>query len=94
MVAWNWSFLPRDLLISATGLTAVYLRKRGNSSWSILAIISLILTVPSGLNAIAFWIIHGDFDVNWWLPNLYLMLYPLFFISKVIHSIIGIGLKS
>ena len=69
IVAWNWSFLPLDLLISATGLVAVYLHRKGNSSWLILALVSLVLTVPSGLNAIAFWVIRRDFDLMWWLPN-------------------------
>ncbi|MGL4608925.1 MAG: DUF5360 family protein [Trueperaceae bacterium] len=78
MTAWNWSFLPLDLLISETGLTAVYLHRKKNSSWLPLALMSLVLTVSSGLNAIAFWVIRGDFDLAWWLPNLYLMLYPLF----------------
>jgi Family of unknown function (DUF5360) len=63
-VAWNWSFLPLDLLISATGLTSLYFYKRGNSSWLVLALISLMLTVPSGLNAIAFWALYGDFAVT------------------------------
>jgi hypothetical protein len=33
------------------------------------------------------WLIRDDFDVTWWLPNLYLMLYPLFFIPKVIRQL-------
>jgi hypothetical protein len=84
MVAWNWSFLPLDLAISATGLTAVYLHREKNNFWKSLALISLAFTVTSGLNAIAFWIIHGDFAVTWWLPNLYLMIYPFFFMPKLI----------
>ncbi|MED4585266.1 DUF5360 family protein [Brevibacillus choshinensis] len=25
-----------------------------------------------------------DFDPSWWVPNLYLMLYPLFFIPGIL----------
>jgi hypothetical protein len=42
--AWNWSFLPLDLAISASGLTA------------------------------------------WWLPNLFLLLYPLWFLPKLMRA--------
>jgi Family of unknown function (DUF5360) len=94
MVAWNWSFLPLDLLISATGLTAVYLYKKGSSSWLLLALMSLMLTVSSGLNAIAFWAIRGDFDLAWWLPNLYLMLYPVFFIPKIAHRLRALNITA
>jgi Family of unknown function (DUF5360) len=87
MTAWNWSFLPLDLAISATGLSAVYLHHKKNNLWKSLALISLAFTITSGLNAIAFWVIRGDFDLTWWLPNLYLLLYPLFFIPKLVRQL-------
>ncbi|MDQ0225691.1 YvaD family protein [Metabacillus niabensis] len=80
--AWNWSFLPLDIFISITGLTSLYFYKKGNPNWSKMALISLILTSCSGLQAISFWAIRGDFDPSWWIPNLYLLIYPLFFIPK------------
>ena len=83
IVAWNWSFLPLDLFISATGLTSIYLYQNNNPKWIPLALISLVLTSCSGLQAIAFWTMHADFDIAWWLPNLFLLLYPLFFIKSV-----------
>jgi len=86
--AWNWSFLPLDLFISATGLTSVYLWKKESVSWVPLALISLILTFCSGLQAIAFWTLRVDFDVTWWLPNLFLMLYPLFFIKPIYKNFV------
>lgn len=88
LVAWNVSFLPLDLFISATGLTALYLcaKSNDNPAWKSLALISLVLTFCSGLQAIAFWSIRGDFDLLWWIPNLFLLLYPLFFIPRFIHS--------
>lgn len=87
MVAWNWSFLPLDLAISATGLSSVYLHSKKNSLWKSMALISLAFTVTSGLNAIAFWVTRRDFDLAWWLPNLYLMLYPLFFIPRLARQL-------
>ena len=82
LTAWNWSFLPLDLAISATGLAALWAYTRKLEFWRSLALISLVLTFSSGLNAIAFWVIRGDFDPTWWIPNLYLMIYPLFFLQR------------
>lgn len=82
--AWNWSFLPLDLLISATGFYSLFLWRRGDDSWHLLALISLVLTACSGLQAIAFWSLRADFDLGWWLPNLFLLIYPLFFIPKLL----------
>jgi hypothetical protein len=89
LVAWNWSFLPLDLLISLTGFMSIFFYTRKNILWSILALISLTLTFCSGLQAIAFWTISYDFDLIWWLPNLFLLIYPLFFIPQLIrHKIL------
>lgn len=84
LVHWNWSFLPLDLAISATGLTALWLFRKQNSLWRPLTIISLTLTSVSGLQAIAFWLYAGDFNVTWWLPNLFLLLYPLVFLLRLL----------
>ena len=84
LVAWNWSFLPLDLAISATGLYALWLYRRGQAEWRPLALVSLVLTSCSGLMAVAFWGIQFDFDPWWWGPNLFLLLYPLYFIPKLI----------
>ncbi|MHC1682189.1 MAG: DUF5360 family protein [Clostridiaceae bacterium] len=83
LVSWNWSFLPLDLLISATGLTSIYLYDKNIESWKSVVLISLVLTFCSGLQAIAFWIIRFDFQLTWWIPNLFLMLYPLFYINQI-----------
>jgi hypothetical protein len=71
MVDWNWSFLWIDLLAAATGLTSLRLRSEP------LMLVSLALTMASGLMAIAFWTLRGDFALAWWIPNLYLMLFPV-----------------
>lgn len=84
--AWNWSFLPLDLFISFTGLFSLYLFRKDNPVWKQYALISLILTFCSGLQAIAFWTIRLDFDITWWIPNLFLLLYPLFFIPKLLSK--------
>ncbi|WP_216651500.1 DUF5360 family protein [Actinomadura litoris] len=77
VVAWNWSFLPLDLLVSATGLTALALARRGVPAWRPLTVVSLTLTSVSGLQAISYWTIRADVSLSWWLPNLFLLLYPL-----------------
>jgi Family of unknown function (DUF5360) len=84
--AWNWSFLPLDLAISATGLATLSLLRRQRSEWKSLAIVSLTLTFCSGLQAIAFWVLRDDFDWQWWLPNSFLLLYPLWFLPKLIFN--------
>ena len=83
--AWNWSFLPLDLLVSATGLTAVY-RSRSGHSWKQWALLSLALTSCSGLQAIAFWAIRADINFWWWAPNLFLLFYPLPFVWRIVND--------
>jgi len=83
LVSWNWSFLPLDICISATGLASVQLYHRGHALWSTLALVSLVLTFCSGLQALAFWAIRADFDLVWWFPNAFLLIYPLVFIPRL-----------
>lgn len=84
LVAWNWSFLTLDLLISATGLISLRQYGQNRPSWRSTALVSLVLTFCSGLQALAFWAIRFDFDSLWWLPNAFLLIYPLFFIPKLL----------
>jgi hypothetical protein len=83
LMAWNWSFLPLDLVVSFTGLRAIRLAHVGDPRWPGWALLSLVLTSSSGLMAIAFWLIRLDFDVWWWLPNGFLLVYPWFFIPRL-----------
>lgn len=84
--AWNWSFLPLDLCISATGLGSLRLLRRGDPRWSRLAQLSLCLTACSGLQAVAFFALRRDFDPTWWLPNLFLLLYPLPYLGRLLRG--------
>lgn len=86
LVHWNWSFFPLDILVSATGTTSLLLARRGDKPWRQLALVSLTLTSVSGLQAISFWVFSGDFNIGWWLPNLFLLLYPLWFIPRLVRS--------
>lgn len=86
LVAWNWSFLPLDLCISTTGLGSLYLLRRGDARWDRLALLSLGLTFCSGLQAIAFFALRRDFDPTWWLPNLFLLLYPLAYLPRFLRQ--------
>ncbi|MBP3039975.1 DUF5360 family protein [Bacillaceae bacterium Marseille-Q3522] len=86
LVVWNWSFFPLDHFISITGFSSLYFYKRSNEIWRPLSLISLVLTSCSGLQAISFWIIKQDFELMWWIPNLFLLIYPLFFIPKLVHK--------
>jgi len=86
IVAWNWSFFPLDIMISLTGLYSLYLYRIQRSTWHGFAFVSLVLTFCSGLQAIAYWSFIKDFDITWWVFNLYLMIYPLFFIRLFISG--------
>jgi hypothetical protein len=77
VAAWNWSFLPLDVAISATGLLALRALRRGRASARVLLPVSLTLTSVSGGMALAFWAIAGDFDIAWWAPNAYLLIFPI-----------------
>lgn len=82
--AWNWSFLPLDLALSATGLGALWAARRGvGRAAASLTLASLVLTSTSGLMAVAFWTLRRDFDPTWWAPNLFLLVWPLFFVRDV-----------
>ena len=72
--AWNWSFLPLDLLASLTGIAGNTL-KRVNQK--VLLTTSLVLTSVAGGMAIGYSAFLGDFELTWWLPNLILLLFPL-----------------
>ncbi|WP_366248869.1 DUF5360 family protein [Terribacillus aidingensis] len=85
-IAWNWSFLPLDILISITGLYSLYLYEKNAEQWKMIALVSLVLTFCSGLQAIAYWSFNGDFDMSWWIMNLYLLIYPIFFIVPLVNT--------
>lgn len=80
VVNWNWSFLPIDLLISFTGITSIYLYNKQSPIWTNIALISLVLTLSSGLMAISYWLFKGEYNLTWWIPNLFLIFYPIYFI--------------
>ena len=84
--AWNLSFMPLDLLVSATGIGAVVLARRCPGSARALLTISLGATSISGLQAIAFWTLRREVDLAWWLPNLFLLLWPLPFLARIVWA--------
>lgn len=86
--AWNWSFFPVDVLFSITGIAAVRLANDGDPRWLPMAMISLCLTFVAGLMAIGYWTILGEFDPAWYLPNLALAVWPLFFLPGLLNDIV------
>lgn len=83
IVAWNWSFMPLDILASVTGLYVVS-RALSSKSWQTAALISMTLTFCAGFMAICFWIFQGSFDASWWGANLFLMLWPLIMMPRIL----------
>ncbi|MGC0422023.1 DUF5360 family protein [Embleya sp. AB8] len=86
MSDWNYSFVLLDLAASVTGLAALRLRRRAGNGEPLM-LISLVLTATAGLQAIVFWALRGDFAVEWWLPNLFLLLFPLPAITLLVRRI-------
>jgi hypothetical protein len=77
VTAWNWSFLPLDLVASLSGLSAVQALRRGSSAAAVQLAMSLSLTATAGGMAVVYWAQRGQWDPRWIGPNLYLLLFPL-----------------
>ncbi|MEZ4222008.1 MAG: DUF5360 family protein [Polyangiaceae bacterium] len=75
IVAWNWSFMPIDLLASTTGILALWAARHARD-WQPLALVSMTLTFCAGLLALSFWAFQCSFDPAWWLSNLFLVAWP------------------
>lgn len=86
VVAWNWSFFPLDLIFSVFGYLAINASRRGDPVWRPFALISLVLTMTAGGMAVVYWAILGEFDPAWFIPNFILLVWPLFFIRKLISE--------
>ena len=76
LTAWNWSFLPLDLLAVAAGLVWSVLPKGHRWAAPMLAA-ALALTLAAGLMALSFFALWGTWDASWWLVNLWLTLMPV-----------------
>lgn len=85
--AWNWSFFPLDLAFSVTGLVAARWARREDPRFRPLALVSLTLTVVAGLMAVSYWVLMGQIDLAWFLPNLVLALWPLPFIVSLVREL-------
>lgn len=85
-IAWNWSFFPLDIALSISGLAALRLERRNDPRWQLLTVISLVLTVTAGAMAVAYWAVAKDFSLSWWLPNLFLILWPLPFLTQMLRK--------
>ena len=72
--AWNWSFLPLDVLASLTGLAGIaFTRQARTAIGESLILVSLSLTFCAGLMALSFWALTADYDLSWWAANAFLM---------------------
>ena len=85
--AWTWSLFPLDMVLSICGLHAIRRHAAGDPSWRGLAAFSLALTFCAGFMAICFWAIRLDFDPSWWGANLFLTIWPLFFLPKLVSKV-------
>lgn len=76
LTAWNWSFVPLDALAILAGLTWSQLPRDHRWSGPMFAV-ALALTHAAGIMAISFFSLWGNWDVSWWLVNLWLTLMPI-----------------
>lgn len=72
IVAWNWSFFPIDIAFAVIGLTAKFGRFSAGRRLK-LETIAATLMMCAGLMAVSFWIITGDFSLEWWAVNVWLI---------------------
>lgn len=86
VVAWNWSFFPLDIVFSIVGLAAIQANRSGHGIWRPLAIISLTLTMTAGGMAVSYWAILREFDASWFIPNLVLLIWPMFFLPGLVRG--------
>lgn len=87
VVAWNWSFLPLDVLFSVLGLSSVTAARRGSDRWRPLALVSLTLTVTAGGMAVGYWTLLREFDPFWFGSNVALIVWPMFFLPALIRDL-------
>lgn len=87
VAAWNWSFFPLDVIFSIFGFLALRANRRRDPIWRPYALISLVLTMTAGGMAVVYWIILSEFDPSWFVPNLLLLIWPLFFIGALIREL-------
>lgn len=74
-------------MASLVGLWALWDAKRGGRVWRLLLPASLSMTMCAGLMALAFWAIRGDLDLAWCLPNLYLLIWPMFALATCLKNL-------
>lgn len=81
--AWNWSFLPLDLLASFMGLIGIWtIQRQRQRLGERLILIGLTLCFCAGLMALSFWALMGDFDWFWWGANGLLTLPSSVFLAR------------
>lgn len=99
--AWNWTFLPLDVAASLTGFAAARSVTRlptgsdgqipSQDGATVTAFVrlgvSLALTATAGGLAVAYWLLRSQYDPAWLVPNLFLLLFPL----PMLYRLIGRG---
>lgn len=82
---WNWSFFGLDMLAIFIGLGSLIAARRGSQLATHLMVISLTQTSAAGLMAVSFYAIRLEFDPAWWIPNLWLLLFPVVAIACLLN---------
>ena len=91
LIDWNWSYFVLDLFASVLGLIALWRLRTGAPGARPLTLLSLALTHAAGLTAITFWALRAEFDLAWWLPNLWLTLFPVAAVAAMVRPRPGWG---
>ncbi|WP_410876113.1 DUF5360 family protein [Nocardia sp. A7] len=81
---WNWSFLGLDLAAIGLGLAGLALGSRSAVGLQVI-VVSLALTAAAGLMALNFYVIRGDYSLMWWIPNMWLFLFPVAALATIVR---------
>lgn len=84
--AWNWSFLPLDVLAVGFGAAGLRLVRTRPTTGRIVLTIGCTLTFCAGLMAISFWAFTGDVDPAWWGPNIGLMVVAVIVVVDLVRD--------
>ena len=73
------------IFVMRLGSNLILTRILAPDAFGVMALVSVVLTFCAGLMAVAFWTLRGDFDLGWWIPNLYLVVWPLWAVRRLIR---------
>ncbi|MET8778696.1 DUF5360 family protein [Nocardia sp. NPDC004654] len=88
---WNWSFLGLDLAAIGIGLASLAVAGRQPALAERMMLVSLTATAAAGLMALNFYLVRCEFDPAWWIPNAWLLFFPIVAMTTMMVTSAGRG---